>query len=82
MRPALVLLALLALAAVLAPWIAPQNPYDLAQLQLADSRLPPLAHAASGAVRWLGTDDQGRDMLSAILYGLRTSFAEIGRAHV
>ena len=75
MRPALVLLAFLALAAVLAPWIAPQNPYDLAQLQLVDSRLPPLAHSASGAVRWLGTDDQGRDMLSAILYGLRTSLA-------
>jgi len=74
-RPALVLLALLALAAGLAPWIAPQNPYDLAQLQLVDSRLPPLARAADGALRWLGTDDQGRDMLSAILYGLRTSLA-------
>ncbi len=75
MKPALALLALLALAAVFAPWIAPQNPYDLAQLQLVDSRLPPLARSASGAVRWLGTDDQGRDMLSAILYGLRTSLA-------
>jgi len=74
-RPALALLALIALAAVLAPWIAPQNPYDLAQLQLLDSRLPPLARSAEGAVRWLGTDDQGRDMLSAILYGLRTSLA-------
>ena len=73
MRGALALLALLALAALLAPWIAPQNPYDLAQLQLLDSRLPPLARTAEGAVRWLGTDDQGRDMLSAILYGLRTS---------
>jgi len=74
-RPALALLALLALAAVLAPWIAPQNPYDLAQLQLLDSRLPPLARSAEGAIRWLGTDDQGRDMLSAVLYGLRTSLA-------
>jgi peptide/nickel transport system permease protein len=73
LRPALALLALLALAAVLAPWIAPQNPYDLAQLQLVDSRLPPLARSSAGALRWLGTDDQGRDMLSAILYGLRTS---------
>jgi peptide/nickel transport system permease protein len=74
-RPALALLALLVLAALLAPWIAPQNPYDLAQLQLIDSRLPPLARSAQGALRWLGTDDQGRDMLSAILYGLRTSLA-------
>ena len=67
------LLVLLAAASLLAPWIAPQNPYDLAQLDLANSRLPPGAHAASGATFWLGTDDQGRDMLSAILYGLRTS---------
>jgi peptide/nickel transport system permease protein len=75
MRAALALLVLLALAAALAPWIAPQNPYDLAQLQLVDSRLPPLARSTAGAIRWLGTDDQGRDMLSAILYGLRTSLA-------
>src|SRR5262249_31437238 len=74
-RAALALLVLLALAAALAPWIAPQNPYDLAQLQLIDSRLPPLAHTSGGAIRWLGTDDQGRDMLSAILFGLRTSLA-------
>jgi len=74
-RAALALLAFLTLAAVLAPWIAPQNPYDLAQLQLIDSRLPPFARSAAGAIRWLGTDDQGRDMLSAILYGLRTSLA-------
>jgi len=66
-------LALVLLAAVFAPWISPQNPYDLAQLDLLDSRLPPLARSAAGAVSWLGTDDQGRDMLSAILYGLRTS---------
>ena len=75
MRAAVTLLALLLLAAVLAPWIAPQNPYDLAQLQLVDSRLAPLARSSAGAIRWLGTDDQGRDMLSAILYGLRTSLA-------
>jgi peptide/nickel transport system permease protein len=67
------LLALLSLAAAFAPWISPQDPYDLAQLQLVDSRLPPLAHSTANAIRWLGTDDQGRDMLSAILYGLRTS---------
>jgi peptide/nickel transport system permease protein len=68
-------LALVLIAAVLAPWISPQNPYDLAQLELIDSRLPPLSRSAAGALRWLGTDDQGRDLLSAILYGLRTSLA-------
>ena len=72
----LVLLALIVLAALLAPWISPQNPYDLAQLDVMDSRLPPGAQSADGkSTYWLGTDDQGRDMLSAILYGLRTSVA-------
>ena len=71
----LVLLAAVVLAALLAPWIAPQNPYDLTRLDLLDSRLPPLARSAGGAIHWLGTDGQGRDMLSAILYGLRTSVA-------
>jgi peptide/nickel transport system permease protein len=70
-----VLLALLLAAALLAPWISPQNPYDLAQLDLLDSRLGPGARSAAGRIYWLGTDDQGRDMLSAILYGLRTSVA-------
>jgi peptide/nickel transport system permease protein len=69
----LALLALVLLAALLAPWISPQNPYDLARLDLLDSRLPPGARSAAGAIHWLGTDDQGRDMLSAILYGLRLS---------
>jgi len=70
-------LALLAIAVVLAlaaQWISPQNPYDLAQLDVMDSKLPP-GSAASSTSRtyWLGTDDQGRDMLSGILYGLRIS---------
>jgi peptide/nickel transport system permease protein len=65
----LVLLAIIAAAAVLAPWIAPQNPYDLAKLDLLDSRLAP------GGKYLLGTDGQGRDMLSAILYGLRVSLS-------
>jgi peptide/nickel transport system permease protein len=70
----LVLFLAIAVLSVLAPWVAPQNPYDLAQLDIGDSQLPPLAHAAAGGhVYWLGTDDQGRDMLSAILYGMRTS---------
>jgi len=67
-------LALVLLAALLAPLIAPQNPYDLAQLDVLDSRLAPGARSADGSTRyWLGTDDQGRDVLSGILYGLRTS---------
>jgi len=69
----LALLAAILLAALFAPLISPQNPYDLAQLDLLDSRLPPLARSPSGAIYWLGTDDQGRDMLSAIFYGLRIS---------
>jgi peptide/nickel transport system permease protein len=75
----LALLGLALLAAVLAialaaPWIAPQNPYDLGKLDLLDARLPPGARAGSGAMTYvLGTDGQGRDMLSAIIYGLRVS---------
>lgn len=61
-------------AALLAPIIAPQNPYDLAQIDILDGRLAPGSRSADGAITyWLGTDNQGRDMLSAILYGLRTS---------
>jgi len=61
--------------ALFAPWISPQNPYDLAALDLLDGRLPPGSQSADGLTYWLGTDDQGRDMLSAIFYGLRTSLA-------
>ena len=73
-----VLLILIVLAAVFAPWLAPQNPYDLSQVDILDARLPPGAHAsahvAHGNMTYLlGTDEQGRDMLSAILYGLRIS---------
>jgi peptide/nickel transport system permease protein len=67
------LVAILAVAAA-APLISPQNPYDLAQLDILDSRLEPGARSGDGRqVFWLGTDDQGRDMLSAIFYGLRIS---------
>ncbi|MEO8280354.1 MAG: ABC transporter permease [Ideonella sp.] len=70
----LVLLLVVVLLALLAPWIAPQNPYDLGKLDLMDSRLPPGEKASSGGLVYrLGTDGQGRDMLSAILYGLRVS---------
>jgi peptide/nickel transport system permease protein len=64
--------ALFALA-LAAPWIAPQNPYDLAQLSILDNMLPPGSRSAEGLTYWLGTDDQGRDLASAILYGLRLS---------
>jgi peptide/nickel transport system permease protein len=68
------LLLLIVAAALLAPFIAPQNPYDLSQLDILDSSLPPgSVSGGSGMVYLLGTDDQGRDMLSAILYGLRVS---------
>ncbi|HEX2828316.1 MAG TPA: ABC transporter permease [Burkholderiales bacterium] len=69
----LIVLAAIVLAAVLASVIAPQNPYDLAQLDILDSKLPPGAQSMAGKTYWLGTDDQGRDMLSGILYGLRIS---------
>ena len=71
----LVLLLAVIFIALFAPWISPQNPYDLAALDLLDGRLPPGSQSADGLTYWLGTDDQGRDMLSAIFYGLRTSLA-------
>src|SRR6185295_9955154 len=66
-------LGLILAAAVFAPLISPQNPYDLAQLDIMDSKLPPGGRGMTGMTFWLGTDDQGRDMLSGILYGLRIS---------
>jgi len=63
----------LILAAVFAPWLAPQNPYDLIQIDFFDAKLPPMSESMNGMVYLLGTDTQGRDMLSAMLYGLRTS---------
>jgi peptide/nickel transport system permease protein len=71
----LVLLTIIMLIAVFAPLISPQNPYDLAQLDVMDSRLPPGSASPTGGTFWLGTDDQGRDMLSAIFYGLRISLS-------
>jgi peptide/nickel transport system permease protein len=68
-------------SAALAPWIAPHNPYDLSRLELADARMPP-AWQAGGQTRFLlGTDDQGRDLLSATLYGARLSLT-VGLAAV
>jgi peptide/nickel transport system permease protein len=70
---ALGVVALLIGLSLLAPLIAPQNPYDLTQLSIMDNKLPPLTRGLDGTLYLLGTDDQGRDMLSAILYGLRLS---------
>ncbi|MGF1503457.1 MAG: ABC transporter permease [Paracoccaceae bacterium] len=77
--PAAIVAALMTLvmvgAAVFAPWIAPYDPFDLAQVDLFDSLLPP-AWAEGGSEKYLlGTDDQGRDVLSTILYGARISLA-------
>ena len=63
------------LAAIFAGRIAPQNPYDLATLELMDGTLKPMSEGFGGMTYLLGTDEQGRDMLSAILYGLRTSLS-------
>ncbi|KJF74874.1 ABC transporter permease [Agrobacterium arsenijevicii] len=68
-----VLLLVLLAASLLAPWIAPTNPYDPLSLDIMNSSLPPVWQADGDAQFLLGTDDQGRDMLSAILYGLRIS---------
>ncbi len=82
-RVAVVALAIVVAIIVLslvAPWITPQNPYDMATLRLADARRPPgFVSPGTGITHWLGTDGQGRDVLSAILYGLRVSI-EIGLA--
>ncbi len=70
---AAVIAAVCIVCSVFAPWIAPHNPFDLATLNLSDARLPP-AWQDEGSRRYLlGTDDQGRDILSALMYGARIS---------
>ena len=76
---ALSIVILLALLALFASFVSPQNPYDLANLSLMDSRRPPGFVGTGGYTHWLGTDPQGRDLLSAIFYGLRISI-QIGLA--
>ena len=68
-----ILMLVIVLLAIFAPWIAPQNPYDLSRIDIMDGRLPPGSVSPDGLRFLLGTDDQGRDMLSAMLYGLRIS---------
>jgi peptide/nickel transport system permease protein len=69
----LAVLVLILIVAIGAPLISPQNPYNLAELDILDSKLAPGGRSLDGMTFWLGSDDQGRDMLSAIFYGLRIS---------
>ena len=64
---------LIVLTALIAPLVTPQDPYDLTSLVLRDARRPPGYIGTGGYTHWLGTDSQGRDLLSAIIYGLRIS---------
>jgi peptide/nickel transport system permease protein len=76
---ALVVVAIMILLALFASIVSPQNPYDLANLSLMDARRPPGFVGSGGYTHVLGTDPQGRDLLSAIFYGLRISI-QIGLA--
>lgn len=79
------LAALVALVCVFcsafAPWVAPHNPFDLATLELSNALLPPAWSPGGNTSFLLGTDDQGRDILSALMYGARISLA-VGMASV
>jgi peptide/nickel transport system permease protein len=70
---AAVIAAVCVFCAVFAGWVAPHNPFDLAAVNLSDSRLPPAWVEGGSRIYLLGTDDQGRDILSAIMYGARIS---------
>tara|TARA_B110001454_G_scaffold212881_1_gene230237 strand:+ start:2210 stop:3088 length:879 start_codon:yes stop_codon:yes gene_type:complete len=72
---ALCILLVLIVLSLLSPIISPQDPYNLSEINILEGRLPPGTLSESGYIYVLGTDDQGRDMLSAILYGLRISLA-------
>jgi peptide/nickel transport system permease protein len=67
--------------AVFANWVAPHNPFDLATLDLMNARIPPMWQEGGNPSFVLGTDDQGRDILSALMYGARISLA-VGLASV
>ncbi len=72
---------LLILSSIFAPWLAPYNPFDESTLSLWAANLPPLSTDEDGFFYLLGTDNQGRDILSTILYGMRTSLG-VGLAAV
>ena len=70
---AFAVLAVIIFLALFAPLLAPQNPYDLSKVTVLDARLEPGERGSGGFLMWLGADGAGRDMWSAILYGLRIS---------
>jgi peptide/nickel transport system permease protein len=72
---AFVTLTVVVALAILAPYIVPQNPYNLAEVDVLDSRLPPGSKGIADYTYWLGTDGAGRDLVSAMVYGLRISLA-------
>ncbi|MEM1428552.1 MAG: ABC transporter permease [Pseudomonadota bacterium] len=69
----LIVFVLLAVMAVFAPWVTPQDPYDLSSISLLDNLRPPGSTGVSGQTFYFGTDPNGRDMYSAMVYGMRTS---------
>ena len=73
--------AICLVCAVFAPWIAPHNPYDLSTLELSDARLPPAWMPEGSRKYLLGTDEQGRDIVSTLMYGARISLV-VGVASV
>jgi len=70
---AAVVTAIFMISALFAPWLAPHQPFDLATVELLDAFTPPVWEAGGDPRFLLGTDDQGRDMLSTIMYGARIS---------
>ncbi|MBA3776346.1 MAG: ABC transporter permease [Betaproteobacteria bacterium] len=81
-----IVLAVCLAAALFAPWVAPHNPFDLKTLNLLDALSPPGWIIGSKDTYWLGTDDQGRDVFSAIMFGARVTllvgFASVALAVV
>ena len=71
----------LVFSAIFARWVTPHNPFDLATINLLDASLPPAWDEGGNPKFWLGTDDQGRDIFSAVIYGMQISLA-IGIASV
>ena len=78
---AAVIAVLCIVVSLFAPWVSPHDPFDLATLNLSDARLPPVWIEGGDKRFLLGTDDQGRDILSALFYGARLSLA-VGLASV
>lgn len=72
-KSSLAALIIITLIGLCLPFLAQQDPYDLTSFSVMDNRMPPMSQSFDGMTFWLGTDGQGRDMLSAILYGLRIS---------